>query len=354
VSAHTAYPLTLDDDVASREVRFGYAFYQEAIHMPGGGALVQALGINDSEYLYPTVQHFLIDDPCVLLLCSDGLSDYDRVEQLWLHTLAPLAKTQMPLATTIQDLIQWANRLNGHDNVTVGLMRFSPQTLQATTLPAAALAQSTPEPTAQTTVALPIPAAAVPAADIPADGVSHASRRWRWGAFLAGALPALMLLLGGGWAYRRWQLQPVGLQSIPPWPQGLAGESFVSLVPPTTDIPLGSFWQRSTTWTTPNQPDPLALVSAPQATASNSLPTIPAGSILKVVDRRRLPDQTQWVYLQVCATLAAQPSAAAPSPLANALAQPGRQGWVNARLLTANATPLGSLLPSQRGICSLP
>lgn len=354
VSAHTAYPLTLDDDVASREVRFGYAFYQEAIHMPGGGALVQALGINDSEYLYPTVQHFLIDDPCVLLLCSDGLSDYDRVEQLWLHTLAPLAKTQMPLATTIQDLIQWANRLNGHDNVTVGLMRFSPQTLQATTLPAAALAQSTPEPTAQTTVALPIPAAAVPAADIPADGVSHASRRWRWGAFLAGALPALMLLLGGGWAYRRWQLQPVGLQSIPPWPQGLAGESFVSLVPPTTDIPLGSFWQRSTAWTTPNQPDPLALVSAPQATASNSLPTIPAGSILKVVDRRRLPDQTQWVYLQVCATPPAQPSAAAPSPLANALAQPGRQGWVNARLLTANATPLGSLLPSQRGICSLP
>lgn len=374
VSAQTAYPMTLDDDVASREVRFGYALYQEAIHMPGGGALVQALGINDSEYLYPTVQHFLMDDPCVLLLCSDGLCDYDRVEQLWPHTLAPLAKTQMPLTEAIQDLIQWANRLNGHDNVTVGLMRFSPQALQGKRLPAAALAlpnAAAPANIAQTIVALPSSPNGEEAGLVAQPTAKH-PRRGRWWALLAGALPTLVLLLGASWAYRHWYLQPVALRSLPPLPQGLAGEAWAGLVPPVADLPLGSFWQRSTDWTNPDQPDPLALVSAPQGMSSNSLPTLPAGSILKVVDRRRLPDQTQWVYLQVCATPTGQsvgsappaPTSAvadgevvdgepmvAPNPIARVLAQPGRQGWVNARSLTAHATPLAVILPSQRGVC---
>ncbi|NJL46112.1 MAG: protein-serine/threonine phosphatase, partial [Leptolyngbyaceae cyanobacterium SM2_3_12] len=90
ISAQTCYQITLDDDVASREAHLGYALYQEAIQIPSSGALIQALGISDSGYLYPNVQHLLLDHPSVLLLCSDGLSDYDRVELLWRHTVGPL------------------------------------------------------------------------------------------------------------------------------------------------------------------------------------------------------------------------------------------------------------------------
>lgn len=389
VSAHTAYQITLDDDVASREARLGYALYQEATHMAGGGALVQALGINDSEYLYPTVQHFLIDDPCVLLLCSDGLSDYDRVETLWPHTVAPLVGQSLPLEPAVQTLIRWANQLNGHDNITVGLMRFLPQPLRISSpLPAAALGPSV-SPDSRPTLLTPSTAqgaaAGLPTSVFPGvesgqnlspatDGAAppRSTLRWPWRAFWAGAIPTLLLLAGGGWAYHRFQPQPLPLASLPPWPQDLQAEDFWALAPTENiDIAVGSFWQRSVAGGNPSTPDPLALLPAPTASVPNNLPTIPVGSILKVVDRRGLSDQPQWVYLQVCAIpsgggLAQVPQESSSSAvgagsasstdarLATPLAQPGRQGWVRAQALFANATPLVGVSPSQRGTCSLP
>lgn len=363
VSARTAYQITLDDDVASREARLGYALYQEATHMAGGGALVQALGINDSAYLYPTVQHFLIDDPCVLLLCSDGLSDYDRVEALWPHTVAPLVEQSLPLAPTIQTLIHWANQLNGHDNVTVGLMRFLPQVRSVPILPAHALAPGTlaaassghdaqpPSPGWATTAPAPIATPTTQAVPVPRE-----QGRWPWWAFWAGALPTLLVLAAAGWAYIRWRPQPLALQSVPPWPQGLRAEALTPLIPATAEIAVGTFWQRSVAWN-PDQPDPLELVSTPAVAATEPLPMVPVGSILKVVDQRRVANQRQWVYLQVCALPpdpAPAPVPQASSRLTNSLAQPGRQGWVSAQALSTHAMPLNQVLPSQRGICSTP
>ncbi|QQE64644.1 hypothetical protein GFS31_13250 [Leptolyngbya sp. BL0902] len=379
ISARTAYQITLDDDVASREARLGYALYQEATHMAGGGALVQALGINDSAYLYPTVQHFLLDDPCVLLLCSDGLSDYDRVEALWPYTVAPLVGQSLPLAPTIQTLIHWANQLNGHDNVTVGLMRFLPQGGQVPALPAHALAPalvtasspghepSTPSPGWATASPEPMAPPATQQVLVPSR-----PGRWPWWAFWAGALPTLLGLAVAGWAYLRWRPQAMALQALPPWPQGLQADALAPLPPATANIAVGSFWQRSAAWD-PSQPDPLGLGSTPAA-AAEPLPTVPVGSILKVVDQRQIASQGQWVYLQLCATppnaapappaLSAappgnlppgsQPAPRLPGALANPLAQPGRQGWVSAQSLMTNAQPLNPTLPSQRGLCSLP
>lgn len=386
VSARTAYQITLDDDVASREVRMGYALYPEATHMTGGGALVQALGINDSAYLYPTVQHFLIDDPCLLLLCSDGLSDYDRVDMLWPHTVAPLVGQVAPLTPAIQTLIQWANQLNGHDNVTVGLMRFTPQAFQAKPLPAAAQrlsAAAAVTPTAstvdpceapQTTIVAPAPADSGSPTPIPLnapDPPVHArpkARSFPWKALLTGALPTLALMAGAGWAYRRWQPPPLALDPLPPWPQEIGAQALLPLASTTVDIAVGSFWQRSVAWANPSQPDPLGLAPSLGAVPPGNLPTLPVGSILKVVDRRDLPDQIQWVYLQVCSIPAGSSPALAPQgsdglpgtvPLTSGnpvgpVAQPGRQGWVRAMALGTNATPLDEITPSQRGTCSSP
>ena len=121
VSDRNCQQVTLDDDVASRQVRLGGSLYREVLVQPGAGSLIQALGMGPSQSLRPTVQRFVIDESCVFLLCSDGLSDSDRVEQFWQRKLKPLVGGEGAADTSLQ-LVDLANRYNGHDNVTVGLL----------------------------------------------------------------------------------------------------------------------------------------------------------------------------------------------------------------------------------------
>jgi len=120
--------VTLDDDVATRETTLGYNFYAYSSQRIDGGALIQALGTRGSDMLVPRIQRFSIDEDCVLLLCSDGLSDFDRVEQVYDDYLLPILTEDKPLGRSCQDLIDRANELNGHDNITVAVMRcrFAP------------------------------------------------------------------------------------------------------------------------------------------------------------------------------------------------------------------------------------
>lgn len=118
------HQVTLDDDVATREVRLGYAIYRDAVQQAASGALVQALGITSSNHLHPTVQRFFIDEDCILLLCSDGLSDKDRVEQNWKAEILPVLDGERDLVTAKNRLIEIANTQNGHDNVTVALLYY--------------------------------------------------------------------------------------------------------------------------------------------------------------------------------------------------------------------------------------
>lgn len=115
------HQVTLDDDVASREVRLGYTFYHDALQQAYSGSLVQALGMSSSASLNPTVQRFVLDEDCVFLLCSDGLSDYDRVEQCWKTEILPIFDG-IDVGNTVARLVELANTQNGHDNVTVGLV----------------------------------------------------------------------------------------------------------------------------------------------------------------------------------------------------------------------------------------
>jgi protein phosphatase len=114
--------VTVDDDVASRQVRLGYNTYRQALQQPGSGSLVQALGMGDSSLLYPTVQRFILDQDSVFLICSDGLSDSDRVEEYWEAEILPLLTHETTIAPLSQRLIDLANSTNGHDNSTIGLI----------------------------------------------------------------------------------------------------------------------------------------------------------------------------------------------------------------------------------------
>jgi protein phosphatase len=122
VTDKACYQVTTDDDIATREVRLGYLPHREAQRQPGAGSLIQALGMVPASMLRPATTRFLLDSDCLFLLCSDGLSDFERVESLWREELLPLLQGQTDLAETTKRLIAAANRLNGHDNVTVALL----------------------------------------------------------------------------------------------------------------------------------------------------------------------------------------------------------------------------------------
>ena len=118
------HQLTVDDDVATREVRLGRSIYQEALERPDGGALTQALGTRNADALQPTVQRFIIEEDGLLLLCSDGLSDNDRVEQTWRRITQAVFTDNLSLEDAVKSWVGIANTQNGHDNTSVVMMRF--------------------------------------------------------------------------------------------------------------------------------------------------------------------------------------------------------------------------------------
>ena len=122
ITAQGCHQVTVDDDLADREVKLGYLLYRDAIQYPNAGALVQALGMSSATNLYPTVQRLIIDQDCVFLLCSDGLSDYDRVEQYWDSEILPLLQGEKTVTAVGESLLQLANQKNGHDNSTIALV----------------------------------------------------------------------------------------------------------------------------------------------------------------------------------------------------------------------------------------
>jgi len=115
--------LTVDDDVATREVRLGRSLYREALKRMDGGALTQALGTRDAQVLRPTVQRFIVEEDGILLLCSDGLSDKGVVEQSWKEFAKPILKEKLSLEAAVQSWINIANEKNGHDNTSVVITR---------------------------------------------------------------------------------------------------------------------------------------------------------------------------------------------------------------------------------------
>jgi protein phosphatase len=116
------HQMTLDDDLATREVRLSGILYREALGMSSSGSLFQALGMNSSTALHPNIRRTIVDEECIFLLCSDGVSDRDRVEQYWQKEILPVLEGKVDLATACQRTINMANTYNGHDNATIALV----------------------------------------------------------------------------------------------------------------------------------------------------------------------------------------------------------------------------------------
>ncbi|MFN3925946.1 MAG: PP2C family protein-serine/threonine phosphatase [Pseudanabaenaceae cyanobacterium] len=158
VTPESCRQVTLDDDVATRESTLGLNFYAYSAQRIDAGALIQALGTRSSDVLIPRVQRFILDDECLLLLCSDGLSDYDRVEELYPTHIRPILTDRLSLSNSCQNLINQGNFLNGHDNITVVLMRCQTAPYQEVDVAVQqTIARSRKFATKTTTVANPLP-----------------------------------------------------------------------------------------------------------------------------------------------------------------------------------------------------
>jgi protein phosphatase len=130
---------TVDDDLACRETRLGYMLYRDALKLPRSGALTQVIGLDHSQRLHPAIQPVVIPENSLFLLCSDGLCDFYRIDQYWSQLLAPVLTGEVDLLSAGDALIQMANEVNGHDNVTVALVHCqiqAPETFQPLVYPA--------------------------------------------------------------------------------------------------------------------------------------------------------------------------------------------------------------------------
>ncbi len=123
LTPRSLHQLSIDDDVSVREVRLGRSTYRDALMRPDAGALTQALGTRDSEALRPRVQRFILEEDGLLLICSDGLSDMNLVEQHW-QEFADKIRSGQSLEESAQAWVDLANEKNGSDNISLVLTQF--------------------------------------------------------------------------------------------------------------------------------------------------------------------------------------------------------------------------------------
>ena len=115
--------LTQDHEVGQREINRGLE-PEIAYGRPDAYQLTQALGPRENDYVRPEIQFLEITEDCLILLCSDGLSDNEFIEQNWSEHLEPLISSGSDLQDGLFKFINLANQHNGHDNITAVLLKI--------------------------------------------------------------------------------------------------------------------------------------------------------------------------------------------------------------------------------------
>ncbi|HHP7230528.1 MAG TPA: serine/threonine phosphatase [Xenococcaceae cyanobacterium] len=115
--------LTVDHEVGQREINRGVE-PEIAYGRPDAYQLTQALGPRENKHIRPSIDFFELQEDCLLLLCSDGLSDHQLLEKHGESYLKPLISSGADLKSGLSQLIDFANQHNGHDNITAILIRI--------------------------------------------------------------------------------------------------------------------------------------------------------------------------------------------------------------------------------------
>ncbi|NEO26157.1 MAG: hypothetical protein F6K03_04490, partial [Kamptonema sp. SIO4C4] len=298
-----------------REVRLGYALYRDAVSFPSGGALVQALGMNPSSRLYPTIDRVMLDEDSVFLLCSDGLSDNDRVEQYWETEILPILTEGKKVDEAVDRLMAIANEKNGHDNITVALVHASVQTKansssKVISFPKEKLATLTDNPLQPTQIS-----------STPTALPKLTKTRSRGPSLFVLSLLIVVLLLGGigvlsfflfpGLRYQANRL--LGNTTVSSTANNTNSETSESEATPT-DSPSESVTLESLAVGDYIQiEEAIALQSNPSDDAAETIP-ITARSILRVSKKQETTDQQNWIELQKCTPTTTEPAEPTSQP----------------------------------------
>ncbi len=336
------HQITLDDDYASREVRLGNSFYGEALQHHAAGSLVQGLGISHSDILHPTTQRFALDEDCVILLCSDGLSDNDRVEEYWQTEILPILEGNIDPSLAAQRLVQIANTQNGHDNVTVALLHCHvTQHPSPAPIPPPALEQLTLLAATKPSIAYH-PAPSRLKTQLAASPKRQRQQQSpRKTLILVGM--GIMLALLATPVLRSWLTLPSDLSTNP----NLASPSPESGAPSVPVAPSPDLESSAIVKTT--APIPLSSAPAsspaqsgqPQNSAPVTIAIVPSGSILKVLKKQSSDSQTIWIQLKLCSA----PDTTEPSPTDG-------QGWILQSDLLGVVSLISNPSPSDVGQCT--
>ncbi|MEQ8961648.1 MAG: protein phosphatase 2C domain-containing protein, partial [Coleofasciculus sp. C2-GNP5-27] len=379
VTRHGCHQITQDDDLASREVRLGYTLYRFAVQQPTSGSLIQALGMASSTTLHPTTQRFILDEDSVFLLCSDGLSDHDRVEQYWQTEILPILDKQRDVQTAAEHLIEIANRQNGHDNVTLALV-YCQVTASAETAPTE-LAPPQPETfPVPTTSETPTATAIVPST-MKTQQLSRPKRR-PWGLMLA---IVFLLVVGAGLAYvllpRRWLPAFVKQSANSDAPVSVSVTPSPTASPTPTPETVSSLENlalmrvtRSTITNSEGQEVPLLLRLKPPEENLSPIRLVPRGSVLQVLRQSSDSGEEDWLKLRVCSTgtenaqtqsrQTATTEAGDSTPESPTRSdskrrsniypqvQPGERGWIKVVNIRSNVDLNVNATVAQKGVCA--
>ena len=118
--------LTVDHEVGQLEIQRGVES-EIAYARPDAYQLTQALGPRGNDYIKPDVNFLELKEDTLILLCSDGLSDNDFIENNWQTYLEPLISSKANLQHGLEQFIDFANEQNGHDNITGLIIRVKLQ-----------------------------------------------------------------------------------------------------------------------------------------------------------------------------------------------------------------------------------
>lgn len=123
--------LTRDHSVVQEMIDSGQLTPEQAQESNIRNHITRALGV--SEHVEPIINSWKLTESALLLLCSDGLTEY-----LDDHTIERVLATHRPALECVYRFIDDANRLGGKDNISAGIMEFAnrpeaPQALSAET-----------------------------------------------------------------------------------------------------------------------------------------------------------------------------------------------------------------------------
>jgi len=114
--------ITVDHEVGQREIQRGVD-PEAAYGRSDAYQLTQALGPRDENFVEPDLTFIELAEDTLLLLATDGLTDNNLLENHVASHVDPLMSSQINLDQGVRQLVDLANDINGHDNITAIVIR---------------------------------------------------------------------------------------------------------------------------------------------------------------------------------------------------------------------------------------